>query len=152
VGEGVLIDLSDMIGPGMLIEEEHIREADPGVKEGDIVFVKTQITESYFYGQTTLSLTPGFSAEATKWLVNKKIRALVLDAPSNERSEPIAASGIRTTSNKLHYLLHRNDIPVVDEGTKFRNFRKSRFVAAIMALPISHQGCFLAQLLAIEEW
>jgi hypothetical protein len=40
----------------------------------------------------------------------------------------------------------------VDEGTKFRNFRKSRFVAAIMALPVSHQGCFLAHLLAIEEW
>jgi kynurenine formamidase len=152
VGEGCLVDLSDMIGPGMLIEEEHIREADPGVKEGDIVFVKTQITESYFYGQANINLTPGFSAEATKWLVGKKIRALVLDSPSNERSEPLGTGGYRYTSNKLHYLLHRNDIPIVDEGAKFRNFRKDRFIAAIMALPVSHQSGFPAHVLAIEDW
>ncbi|MCZ7572488.1 MAG: cyclase family protein [Ardenticatenaceae bacterium] len=152
VGPGVLIDLSDWIGPGMLIEEEHIRDADPGVREGDIVFVKTQINESYFYGQSSINLTSGFSAGATKWLVEKKIRALVLDAPSNERSEPLASGGVRYTSNKYHYLLHRNDIPIVDEGTKFRNFRKDRFIAAIMALPLSHQGSFLAQVLAVEEW
>jgi len=152
VGPGVLIDLSDWIGPGMLIEEEHIRDADPGVREGDIVFVKTQLTESYFYGQTSLDLTSGFSAEATKWLVEKKIRALALDSPSNERSEPLASGGMRYTSNKYHYLLHRNDIPIMDEGTKFRNLRKKRFIAAIMALPVSHQSGFPAHALAIEDW
>jgi kynurenine formamidase len=152
VGEGVLIDLSDWIGPGMLIEEEHIREADPGVKEGDIVFVKTQMTESYFYGQSNINLTTGFSAEATKWLVEKKIKALAIDSPSNERSEPIGSGGFRFTSNKLHYLLHRNDIPIVDEGTKFRNFRKKRFITAICALPVSHQSGFPAHVLAIEAW
>jgi kynurenine formamidase len=151
VGEGCLIDLSDMIGPGMQVEEEHIREADPGVKEGDIVFVKTDISDWYFYGQTTVSVTPGFSTEAAKYLLEKKIRALVLDAPSVERSEPFS-SGIRYTSNKIHYMFHRNDIPIVDWGTRFRNFRKDRFIAAIMALPVSHQGGFLAQLIAIEDW
>jgi kynurenine formamidase len=152
VGEGVLIDLSDMIGPGMLVEEEHIREADPGVKEGDIVLVRTDIADAYFYGQTGISLTTGFSAEAAKYLLNKKIRAIVLDSPSIERSEPVSAGSVRYTSNKIHYLFHRNDVPVVDWGVKFRNFRKSRFVAAIMAIPISHQGGFLAHLLAIEDW
>ncbi|MCZ7572489.1 MAG: cyclase family protein [Ardenticatenaceae bacterium] len=152
VGPGVLIDLSDWIGPGMLIEEEHIRDADPGVRESDIVFVKTEISDMYFYGQSNIQLTPGFSAEAAKYLLERKIRALVLDAPSVERSEPFSSGPQRFTSNKIHYMFHRNDIPIVDWGVKFRNFRKDRFIAAIMALPLSHQGGFLTQLLAIEEW
>jgi kynurenine formamidase len=151
VGEGVMIDLSDTIGPAMQIELEHIQEADPGVKEGDIVFVRTDINDWYFYGQSSIGLTPGFTAASTKWLVKKKIRALVLDCPSNERSEPFS-SGIRYTSNKYHYLLHRNDIPIVDEGAKFRHIRKERFTAAIMALPVSHQSGFPAQVLVIENW
>jgi kynurenine formamidase len=152
VSEAVLIDLSDTIGPAMQIELEHIREADPGVKEGDIVFVRTDINDWYWYGQTSIGLTPGFTAESTKWLLEKKIRALVLDCPSNERSEPFSSGDVRFTSNKYHYLLHRNDIPIVDEGIRFRNIRKDRFIAAIMALPVSHQGSFLAHVLAIEEW
>jgi kynurenine formamidase len=152
IGEGVLLDLSDTIGPGMQIELEHVKAVDPGVKEGDIVFTKTDISDWYYYGKNAISLTPGFSAAATKWLVKKKIRALVIDCPSNERSEPYAALGARYTSNKYHYLLHRNDIPVIDWGTKFRNFQKKRFLAAIMALPVSHQGGYPAHLIAIEDW
>ena len=150
VGEGVLFDLSNMIGPGMQIELEHILEFDPGVKEGDIVFVRTDISDLYFYGKETVGSTPGFAASAAKWLVEKKIRALVLEA-AVERSEPYS-TGVRFTSNKIHYLLHRNDIPIVDWAVKFRNFRKQRFIAAICALPVSHQGGFPAQVLAIEDW
>jgi len=69
-----------------------------------------------------------------------------------ERSDPISASGVRHTSNKIHYLLHRNDIPLVEWGVRFHHLRKDRFIAAIMALPVSHQGCFPAHLIAIEEW
>jgi kynurenine formamidase len=150
IGEGVLMDLSDQLGPGMQVEIEHLLEYDPGVKEGDILFVRWDISDNYFYGESTVASTPGFSASAAKWMVKKKIRALVLEA-AVERSEPLS-TGIRFTSNKIHYLLHRNDIPIVDWGWKFRNFRKNRFIAAIMALPVSHQGGFPAHVLAIEDW
>ncbi|HBY94291.1 MAG TPA: hypothetical protein DEP84_10080 [Chloroflexi bacterium] len=150
VGEGVLLDFSDWIGPGMQIELEHLLDLQPDVREGDIVFVRTDISDMYFYGKATVGSTPGFSAGAAKWLVERKIRALVLEN-AVERSEPFS-TGIRFTSNKIHYLFHRNDIPMVDWAWKMRNFRKNRFVAAIMALPVSHQGGFPAHVLAIEEW
>jgi kynurenine formamidase len=150
VGEGVLMDFSDMIGPGMQIEIEHMQAADPGVKEGDIVFARNDISDWYFYGNVGMAVTPGFSRQAARWFVEKKIRALVLEN-AVERSEP-ASGDIRFTSNKIHYLLHRNDIPIVDWAAKLRNFRKDRFIAALMALPVSHQGGFPVHILAIEEW
>jgi kynurenine formamidase len=153
IGQGVLLDLSDMIGPGQQIDAEHFNAADPGVEEGDIVFVRTDITDWYYYGaDVNIGITPGLSPDAARWLVDRRIRALVLDCPSVERSDPLSSTGLRHTSNKIHYLLHRNDIPIVEWACRFRHLRKSRFLAAILALPVSHQGGFPAHLMAIEDW
>lgn len=153
IGPAVLVDLGDMVGPGQQIDAGHLKAADPGVQEGDIVFIRTDITDWYYYGSdVNIGITPGLSPDAAHWLVDKGIRSLVLDSPSVERSDPISASGVRHTSNKIHYLLHRNDIPLVEWGVRFHHLRKDRFIAAIMALPVSHQGCFPAHLIAIEEW
>jgi kynurenine formamidase len=152
IGRACLIDLTDWIGPRQQIDATHLELNDPGVQSGDIVFVRTNITEWWYYG-SNIGVTPGFSPDAAMWLVEKGIRTLVLDCPSVERSDPLGDDpAVRYTSNKVHYFLHKNDIPIVDWGTNFRGFRKSRFIAAIMALPASHQGGFPAHVFALEEW
>lgn len=150
IGEAVLIDLSRQIGPRMQIEAMHLERANPGVKPGDIVLVSVGLTDWYFYGASDVAITPGFSPDAAHWLVDKGISVLAMDFPSCERSEPLGS--IRNTGNKIHYHLHRNDVPVIDWGMNFGKIKKERFLAAIMALPTNHQGGFPAHFMAIEDW
>jgi kynurenine formamidase len=63
-----------------------------------------------------------------------------------------SSPAVKYTPNKIHYFLHKNDIPVVEWCVNMKNLRKKRFILAICALPASHQGGFPAQVLALEKW
>jgi kynurenine formamidase len=151
VGEATFIDLSDQVGPLQQIDSRHLKRRDPGLREGDICVLRADITDWSFYGSTPGN-TPGLSPDAAVWLVEKKIRALVLDF-AVEKSDPMPSSpAVKYTPNKIHYFLHKNDVPVVEWCVNMKNLRKTRFTIAICALPASHQGGFPAQVFALERW
>ena len=151
VGEACLLDLSEAVGPLQQIDYMHLRKADPGLKPGDICVLRADITDWYFYGASP-GKTPGLSPDAAKWLVEKGVRTLVLDF-AVERSDPMPSSpAIKYTANKIHYFLHKNDIPIVEWTANMKHLRRNRFVMAICALPASHQGGFPAHVFAVEEW
>ena len=151
VGEACLLDLSEAVGPLQQIDYMHLENADPGLKKGDICVLRADVTDWYFYGASP-GKTPGLSPDAAKWLVDKGIRALVLDF-AVEKSDPMPSSPlIKYTPNKIHYFLHKNDIPVTEWCVNLKNLRKDRFIMAICALPASHQGGFPAQVFAVESW
>lgn len=151
VGEATYIDLSDQVGPLQQIDSRHLRLADPGLKPGDICVMRADITDWSFYGSTPGN-TPGLSPDAAMWLVERKIRALVIDF-AVEKSDPMPSSPmVKYTPNKIHYYLHKNDIPVVEWCVNMKLLRQKRFVIAICALPASHQGGFPAQVFAVEKW
>jgi kynurenine formamidase len=151
VGEAVLIDLSDQVGPLQQIDSRHLKKNDPGLRAGDICVMRADITDWSFYGSQPGN-TPGLSPDAAMWLVEKKIRALVLDF-AVEKSDPMPSSPlVKYTPNKIHYFLHKNDVPVIEWCVNMKNIRKKRFIVAICCLPASHQGGFPAQVLALEKW
>jgi kynurenine formamidase len=151
VGEAVLIDLSDQVGPLQQIDSRHLERKNPGLKPGDICVLRADITDWSFYGSTPGN-TPGLSPDAAMWLVKHKIRALVLDF-AVEKSDPMPSSPlVKYTPNKIHYFLHKNDIPVVEWCVNMKMLQRTRFVLAICALPASHQGGFPAQVFAVETW
>ncbi|NPV54898.1 MAG: hypothetical protein HPY71_15515 [Firmicutes bacterium] len=151
VGEACLLDLSGSVGPLQQIDSMHLREADPGLRQGDIAVIRVDITDWYFYGSNP-GMTPGLSPDAAMYLVEKGIRCLVLDF-AVERTDPIPSSPIiKYTPNKIHYFLHKNDVPIVEWAVNLKLLRKTRFVLAIMALPASHQGGFPAHVIAVEKW
>lgn len=151
VGEACLLDLSEQVGPLQQIDYMHLKAADPGLKEGDICVLRADITDWYFYGAAP-GKTPGLSPDAARWLVDKGIRALVVDF-AVEKSDPMPSSpAIKYTPNKIHYFLHKNDIPIAEWCVNMRHIRKDRFIMAICALPASHQGGFPAQIFALERW
>jgi kynurenine formamidase len=151
VGEACLLDLSESIGPLQQIDYMHLRNVDPGLKSGDICVLRADITDWYFYGAAP-GKTPGLSPDAARWLVDKGIRALVLDF-AVEKSDPVSANpAIKYTPNKIHYFLHKNDIPIVEWAVNMKNLRKNRFMMAMCALQASHQGGFPAQIFAVEKW
>ncbi len=151
VSEACLLDLSEEVGPLQQIDYTHLRRVDPGLKRGDICVLRADITDWYFYGSAP-GKTPGLSPDAAKWLVDKGIRALVLDFAA-EKSDPMPSTPvIKYTPNKIHYFLHKNDIPIVEWTVNMKNIRKDRFTMAICAMPASHQGGFPSQVFAIEKW
>lgn len=150
VGEACLLDLSEQVGPLQQIDYMHLEKANPGLKPGDICVLRADTTDWYFYGAAP-GKTPGLSPDAAKWLVNKGIRALVLDF-AVEKSDPMpSTASIKYTPNKIHYFLHKNDVPIAEWCVNMKLLRAERFVMAICALPASHQGGFPAQVLVVEK-
>lgn len=151
VANACLLDLSEQVGPLQQIDYMHLENADPGLQKGDICVIRADVTDWYFYGASP-GKTPGLSPDAARWLVDKGIRALVLDF-AVEKSDPVSTSpAIKYTPNKIHYFLHKNDIPIVEWCVNMKNLRKKKFVMAICAMPASHQGGFPAQVFAVEKW
>jgi kynurenine formamidase len=151
VAEACLLDLSESVGPLQQIDYTHLQKADPGLRQGDICVLRADITDWYFYGAEP-GKTPGLSPDAARWLVDKGIRTLVVDF-AVEKSDPMPSSpSIKYTPNKIHYYLHKNDIPIAEWCVNLKHIRKPRFTMAICALPAGHQGGFPAQVFAVEDW
>lgn len=151
VSRACLLDLSNAVGPNQMIDSMHLRDADPGLKPGDIAVLRADFADWFFYGGVNVA-GPGLSPDAGLYLVKKGVRAVVCDF-AVEKSDPVSAnSAIKYTPNKVHYLLHKNDIPVVEWVCNLKLLRKSFFTLAICALPASHQGGFPSHVFAVEEW
>jgi kynurenine formamidase len=150
-GKACLLDLSAMIGPNQMIDSKHLKDADPGLQKGDIAVIRTDYSDWFFYGSTPIS-GPGLSPDAAVYLYKKGVRALVCDFPV-EKSDPVSNNGsIKYTPNKVHYFLHKNDIPVVEWACNMKLIRKKHLMVAILPLPASHQGGFPAHVFAVEDW
>lgn len=151
VSRARFLDLSAVVGPLQQIDSTHLRDADPGLQKGDIAVIRADITDWLFYGSSPGN-TPGLSPDAAMYLVEKGIRALVLDF-AVEKSDPQSGNiHVKYTPNKVHYFLHKNNIPIVEWTCNQKLLRKDEFVIAIMSMPASHQGGFPAHVLALEEW
>lgn len=151
VARGCLLDLSEAVGPLQQVDYTHLEKADPGLQPGDICLIRADITDWHFFGSAP-GKTPGLSPDAAKWLLDKKIRTLVVDF-AVEKSDPQPSSPfIKYTPNKIHYFLHKNDIPIVEWAVGMKNIRKDRFTVAICSLNTSHWGGHPAHVFVVEEW
>ncbi len=151
VARACMLDLSAVVGPNQMIDSTHLKDADPGLQKGDIAVIRTDYCDWFFYGSVPVS-GPGLSPDAAMYLLGKGIRALICDF-AVEKSDPVSANNsIKYTPNKVHYLLHKNDIPVIEWACNMKLIRKNRFVAAVLPLSASHQGGFPAHVFAVEEW
>jgi len=151
VANACLLDLSTVVGPNQMIDSTHLRDADPGLKKGDIAVIRADYCDWFFYGSVPVS-GPGLSPDAAMYLLGKGVRALVCDF-AVEKSDPVSSnSAIKYTPNKVHYLLHKNDIPVIEWACNLKLLRKKSFTMAILPMQASHQGGFPAHLFAVEEW
>lgn len=152
IGNATLMDLSDKIGPRQTIDVDVLEASNTDIRKDDILFVRTDINDWYLFGKS-IDITPGFTVSASRWLVDRGIKALVIDFPSVEKSNPPSGvDGIRYTSNKVHYFLHKNDIPVVEKVTKMAYIKQNRFNAALLPLPAHNLGGFPVDIFTWENW
>jgi arylformamidase len=126
VGECALVELTDR-GPNEEITRGDLEERGGHVREGDIVFVRT---DSGHYRTPRSHDRPYFAEDAVAWLVEREISCLGVDCSGIERR------GVPGQPN--HARLFANGIPLIEHLSGLDRLRSSRFF--VVAVPWRVRG------------
>ncbi|MEX2644070.1 MAG: cyclase family protein [Acetobacterales bacterium] len=143
VGEGAVVDISDVAGPKHAITAADLAAAGAHIREGDIVLLKTRWDERYpytvpeFWGES-----PWVTAEAAEWLGKRGIRACGFDFPQDYSirnfltGEPAPAR----EDNPTHYhLLQKRDVILIEYLGNMGALKNDR--TFVIALPLKIPNC-----------
>jgi kynurenine formamidase len=144
-GRAVLARLTE-VGPGQLITRGHLEKAGLRPRPADIVVVATGYADLYAHRSDYLRHSPGFSADAVRWLAELKIKILVTDIPDLEESRDPAAPLL----NRGH--LFERGIPVVHSAANLWMIRKREFQLFCSALPLPGLDASPVRVVAVEEY
>lgn len=122
IGECVIIDFTDK-KVGEPITRAELQRRGKDIQEGDIVFVRTGLSQNY---RTLRSHDrPYFTKDAIRWLVEKKISCLGVDCSGIEKRD--------APEQPNHELLFSNGIPLIEHLTNLDKLRCKRFL--VVAVP-----------------
>ena len=149
VGEAAIIDLSDI--NRQTINSNDLENRGEHVKEGDLVLIRTGFSDQY-YGKLPSSesydKSPGFTMDAARWLVDKKINLIGVDFRYLEAPEVFAEAG----DLKVHELFHLNKISIIEDVVRLNQIQNKRiFVACGRPLKTRHLTGGAARLMAIDD-
>jgi kynurenine formamidase len=116
-----------------------VQTAGDGIAAGDIVLIHTGYDR--YYGQPNYN-RPYLSLEAIRWLVERGIAALGIDASGIEAYQAPEQPG--------HLLLFEHGIPVIEELTRLDELRAERIFFIGLPLPIVGADSCPIRAVAIE--
>ncbi|MEM2342445.1 MAG: cyclase family protein [Candidatus Bathyarchaeia archaeon] len=144
IGPSIKLDLSYK-GKGEAITVEDInRSLKRQIRQGDMIFIQTNHsklwgTEQYW------EESPYLTVEAAKYLVDKMVRVVGIDAP---RLDYYKARG--RNRYIIHEILHQNDILVIENMANLDQF-KGEGTAFILPVKIYGIDAFPVRVIVIEE-
>ena len=139
MGEAVVLDFHHKRA-GEAIARDEIEGAGSDVRKGDIVLVYTGFDR--LYGDPDYD-RPHLSLEAIRWLVDREISCLGIDASGIEK--------YRAAEQPGHLLLFGQGIPVIEELTRLEQLRRRRVFFMALPLPIRGADSCPVRAIAIEE-
>lgn len=153
-GEGVVLDIPkgelEEIGP------RDLEEAEPNIKEGDIVIINTGWHDN-FCGPVTdfdrakyyASKNPGITKEGAEWLVNKKVKVVGVDFLGVDHPKYwYAGEG----SWIVHQILLGNNIPMIQGmGGDLDKITGNRCIITCPPVKLVKGSAFPVRVLAIKE-
>jgi kynurenine formamidase len=143
VGEAVVLDLSDLEPDSTVgaAEMAAIAEAAGGIREGDIIFLRT--------GYANLQNTPAFehrpslTAESMAYLVERGVKLVGTDLSGLE--------GPRTPGHlDCHLVLLGNEIPFIENLTNLDALTKPRVFVCALPIPVHGLDAFPLRVAAFE--
>lgn len=144
-GDGEVIGAADL--PGALAEAAHDLAA------GDIVLVRTG--RDAFYGQADyISRGPGVSAEATRWLVDRGVRVMGIDAWGWDRPLHLQAQdALRERSAGVFWEAHQADLRYsqIERLVNLGALPPAGFTVACFPLKVAGASAGPARVVAIVE-
>ena len=139
VGEGIVLDFSDK-KPMEAIDVTELSSHNNRIHERDIVLLRTD--RSQYYGTRDYHQRPYLTPNGVKWLIEKRISCLGIDASG------IEVKGINTQPN--HRLLFESGIPVVENLVNLEQIGKERLLVLILPLKIEGMDACPVRVVAIE--
>jgi len=138
MGEAVVLDFRDKKA-GEAIELAEIQAVGSDVRAGDIVLIHTGFDQ--LYGKPDYN-RPHLSLEAIRWLVERRIACLGIDASGIEEYGAPEQPG--------HLLLFEQGIPVIEELTHLDELCQQRVFFIALPLPIRGADACPVRAVAIE--
>ena len=139
VGECVLLDFHHKEIDEAITEQE-LENAGADIQEEDIVFIRTDASTRFRTAQA--HERPYLTTEAVRWLVDRKINCLGIDATGVE------VKGVPNQPN--HQLLFDNGIPLIENLANLEALSKKRFFVIILPLAIKGADASPLRVVAIE--
>lgn len=145
-GEAIKLDLRN-VKSGCLISKQDICDAlekiKYTIKSGDIVLIWTGM-EDFFGKREYFSQSPGMSAEATRFLIQKGVHVMGIDAYGFDRSIPIMLNEYLKSRDKSNlwpaHMLGRNEEYVhIERLTNLDKLPDKNFKVA--CFPLKLTGC-----------
>lgn len=143
VGEAVVLDLSglppdSLVGAG---EIAAVAERVGGVREGDIVFLRTGY--AHLQQDEAFERRPSLTAEAMEWLVGRGVRLVGTDLSGLEG--PLTPGHL-----DCHLLLLGNDIPFIENLTNLDRLSQPRVFVCALPIPVQGLDAFPLRVVAFE--
>lgn len=147
-GPGVVVDLASSVGPLQNVSRRHLEQKGKHIREGDLVLIRTNFSDNYYYRPDFLKYTPGFQTDALEWLADKGIKMLITDAAWVEESP----WGRSASPREGRSILLDAGIPVLVCAGHMWRLRKERSFIFCSPLPLAGLNTSPCRVLAIEEW
>ena len=142
MGEAVLLDLRHCPRKSAVILK-HVQDASAkagGIRRGDIVLCN--LGSAAFYGTEEYGMSPYFSPEAIRWLVDREMKLMGVDA-----------SGVEVPGNEDHVnhsALFTKGIPLIENLVNLDRLSRTRFLVYAFPIAVSGLEAFPLRVVAVE--
>jgi arylformamidase len=143
VGEAVVLDLSGL-PPDSLVgaaEMEALGEQAGGVRQGDIVFLRTGYAE--LQQEEAFERRPSLTAEAMEWLVGRGVKLVGTDLSGLEG--PLTPGHL-----DCHLILLGNDIAFIENLANLDQLSRPRVFVCALPIPVQGLDAFPLRVVAFE--
>ncbi len=153
VGEGTVVDLSDLVADHSGVEAEHLEMRAGHVREGDIVLLRTD------WDRRRDVETPEYWTEgpfttraAAEWLADRRVKAVGYDYPPDEclTLDPVNPGRFPREEHTTHAVFFPRDIRVVEYLANLADLQQQRFLFAALPLKIAGADGSPVRAVAIE--
>jgi kynurenine formamidase len=141
IGEGTVVDLSDLGVESGGVKAEHLEERAKHVREGDIVLLRTDWDlKSNIETREFWTQGPFTCRDAAEWLAERQVKAVGYDYAADEplRIDPEHPQRFGREEHTTHAVFFPRGIGVIEYLANLREIRAERF--EFVALPLKVLG------------
>ena len=157
-GPGVVLDIRHLhVNAAATVDDaaEALDKTDHCLQAGDIVLIRTG-NDEYFGTREYFARGPGVSAEATRWLIDKGIRMMGIDAwgwdsPLIEQARVATQTGRRDVFWAAHFVGVEREYCQIERLTNLGALPSTGFIVSAFPLKIKGGSAGLSRVVAILE-
>ena len=147
-GKAVLVDAWGA-GPGQDVTVAMLEKRARQITAGSIVLVRTAFTDFFYHQQRDfVRYSPGFTAEAVRWLIQRGVKMVVTDTATIESAKAQGQPGVVDNQRALF----EQGIPVVLSATSLWRISQDTVTAFVSPMALPNTNASPCRVLILEEY